>query len=118
MFKVDEEHKVALGLFGWFITERKKGPDKGKINLKITGTLPLVGAVRILALWHRVSATSTLERIDELKRLVVELEFGGSDDAYARITLANIHFDWGQFQETYAVLKPVEQKLPTKVLKE
>ena len=66
LFKVDEEHEVALGPFGIFLTERRQGPNQGKLNLKITGTLPLVGAIRILALKHGVPATGTLERIAAL----------------------------------------------------
>jgi len=66
LFKVDEEHEVALGPFGIFLTERQRGQNQGKLNLKITGTLPLVGAIRILALKHGVPATGTLERIAAL----------------------------------------------------
>lgn len=68
MFKVDEEHDVALGPFGILLRDRVTGPQKGKVNLKLAGTLPLVGAVRLLALWYRVPATSTLERIEQLKQ--------------------------------------------------
>ena len=66
MFKVDEEHDVALGPFGILLPDRRKGPHKGEVNLKITGTLPLVGAIRILALRERIAATSTLARIAAL----------------------------------------------------
>lgn len=66
LFKVDEEHEVPLAPFGIFLTERRRGPNRGKLNLKITGTLPLVGAIRILALKHGVSLTGTLERIATL----------------------------------------------------
>lgn len=66
LFKVDEEHEVALGPFGMFLTERRHGLNYGKLNLKITGTLPLVGAIRILSLKHGVPKTGTLERIAAL----------------------------------------------------
>lgn len=66
LFKVDEEHGVALGLFGRLRTDPLAGPNRGKINLKLTGTLPLVGAVRILALRERIEATGTLARIARL----------------------------------------------------
>lgn len=66
MYKVDEEHGVALGLFGRLQTETREGPHKGKVNLKLTGTLPLVGAVRIYALRERIPETSTLDRIARL----------------------------------------------------
>lgn len=66
MFLLDEDQDVALGLFGRLRTDRSPGPNRGKLNLKLTGTLPLVGAVRILALQQKIRATSTLERIDQL----------------------------------------------------
>ena len=62
------EQGVALGWFGRFVTETKKPEYKGKINLKHTGTMPLVGNIRLLALRHGVPVTSTLERIAALHR--------------------------------------------------
>ena len=88
MFKVDEEHDVALGPFGMLLPDRRKGPHKGKLNLKITGTLPLVGAVRLMALRERIAATSTLERIGALYQCKV-LSKNEEDDlrnAYQHIT--------------------------------
>ncbi len=66
LFKVDEEHGVALGLFDRLKRDPLPGPNQGKLNLKLTGTLPLVGAVRIMALRERVERTGTLERITAL----------------------------------------------------
>lgn len=66
MFKFDQEHEVALGPFNRLLKDKLDGPQKGKINLKLTGTLPLVGAVRISALAKGVEETSTLKRIDGL----------------------------------------------------
>jgi signal-transduction protein with cAMP-binding, CBS, and nucleotidyltransferase domain len=63
LFKVDEEHGVALGLFDRLKPDPLPGPDKGKLNLKLTGTLPLVGAARIMALRERIEETGTLDRI-------------------------------------------------------
>ena len=68
MFKVDEEHGVALGLFGHLQRDPLPGPNHGKVNLKLTGTLPLVGAVRLFALREGVTGTSTLTRLDSLHR--------------------------------------------------
>jgi signal-transduction protein with cAMP-binding, CBS, and nucleotidyltransferase domain len=51
---------------GWFGRIRTDAARRGEINLKHRGTLPLVDAVRILALLHRVPATATLARIDGL----------------------------------------------------
>ena len=66
LFKVDEEHGVALGLFGRLRPDPLPGPHQGKLNLKLTGTLPLVGAVRIMALREQVEDTGTLQRIGVL----------------------------------------------------
>ena len=67
LFESDEEHGVALGLFGRLQVERTRGADMGKINLKDAGTLPLVGAVRLLALREGVTGTSTMARIKALR---------------------------------------------------
>lgn len=48
------------------LRDKLAGPEKGKLNLKLTGTLPLVGAVRISALANEVAETSTLKRIEGL----------------------------------------------------
>ena len=68
LFKVDEEHGVALGLFERLKTDPLPGPNQGRLNLKLTGTLPLVGAVRVMALRERIEKRSTLGRIDALHR--------------------------------------------------
>ena len=67
MFEDDADHGVALGWFGRFITEKEKEAFKGQMNLKHTGTLPLVEAVRLLALRDGIAETSTLGRMDALK---------------------------------------------------
>jgi len=66
LFKVDEEHGVALRLFDRLKPDPLPGPNQGKLNLKLTGTLPLVGAVRIMALRNRIEETGTLSRIARL----------------------------------------------------
>ncbi len=62
---VQQDHGVALSRFGKLIPEQDS-PNKGKINLKYQGLLPLVEAVRLLALREGVNETSTLERIEAL----------------------------------------------------
>jgi len=73
------EQGVALGCFGRFLTETEKPEHKGEINLKHTGTMPLVGNIRLLALRHGVPATSTLERITALHRAGV---LSGDEEDY------------------------------------
>jgi signal-transduction protein with cAMP-binding, CBS, and nucleotidyltransferase domain len=68
MFLQDEYFGVALGLFNRFIVEKKDQEHRGELNLKITGTLPLVDAVRALALLHGVPETGTLARIAILQQ--------------------------------------------------
>lgn len=75
LYRTDEEHGVALGLFGRLRTDPLAGPHHGEIHLKLTGLLPLVGTVRILALREGLSETGTLARIDALRaRQVLEAD--------------------------------------------
>ncbi|MBC8338028.1 MAG: CBS domain-containing protein [Rhodospirillales bacterium] len=67
MYEDDVEHMVALGWFGRLLTEKEDEDFKGRINLKHTGTLPLVEAMRLLAFRDGIKAISTLERMDALK---------------------------------------------------
>jgi len=67
MFELDSKHDVALGPFNRLLTDREAGPGKGRLDLKLTGTLPLVGAARIGALAHGVPETPTLARIEALQ---------------------------------------------------
>jgi signal-transduction protein with cAMP-binding, CBS, and nucleotidyltransferase domain len=62
----DEMNKgVALGLFGGLkVHDDARHP--GRVDLKLRGTLPLVGAVRLYALRAGVAETGTLARIDAL----------------------------------------------------
>jgi len=62
----DIEHKVALGWFGRLLTDKDSKDHKGQINLKHTGTLPLVEAMRLLSLREGIEEISTLGRMDAL----------------------------------------------------
>ncbi len=63
MFQTEADRHVALGLFGRLRTERAGEGISPGVNLKHGGILPLVGAVRLLALREGLEATSTYERI-------------------------------------------------------
>jgi len=63
MFQDKSDHNVALGMFGRIVTEKDKDEYRGQVDLKYTGTIPLVGAIRLLALREGVEETSTLDRI-------------------------------------------------------
>lgn len=78
--------KVALGFFGRFETE--EAGDGRRINLKLRGTIPLVGAVRLLALREGVAATATRDRLAALQERGVlrEQEHATCDAAYANLS--------------------------------
>ncbi len=67
MYADDVDHGTALGWFDRFITVKNVKSHKGAINLKHTGTLPLVEAVRLMSLRHGIVATPTLLRLNELR---------------------------------------------------
>jgi signal-transduction protein with cAMP-binding, CBS, and nucleotidyltransferase domain len=71
MFLEKTRHNVALGFLGSFITEKTDQDHRGQIDLKYTGTIPLVGAIRLLALREGVRETSTLGRIQALTEIGV-----------------------------------------------
>jgi CBS domain-containing protein len=77
----DEEearHKVPLGMFSTFITE-KEGDHKGKIDMKKSGLIFMIETARILALKHGIRETSTLGR---LQALVEKGVIHGDDSEY------------------------------------
>lgn len=60
--------KKAVGFFQQFLPETH-GSHAGSIDLKQSGFLPYVNAVRLLAMKEQVDETSTLTRIKELSKL-------------------------------------------------
>ena len=66
MYEDDQDHGVALGWFGRFITEQDDEEHKGEMNLKHTATLPLVEAMRLLSIREGITALSTLQRMAAL----------------------------------------------------
>lgn len=66
MYEEEAGHNVALGIFGGFSTEKEKKEYKGQVDLKYAGTIPLVEAIRLLALREGVAETSTFQRIAAL----------------------------------------------------
>lgn len=66
MWQDDDEHGPALGWFDRFITVRQPAAYKGTINLKHSGSLPLVEAIRLLALREGLRENGTLARMAAL----------------------------------------------------
>lgn len=64
----DQDHGPALGWFGRFITvtENDAPGYKGYLNLKHSGSLPLVEAMRLLSLREGLTVSPTLDRISGL----------------------------------------------------
>jgi signal-transduction protein with cAMP-binding, CBS, and nucleotidyltransferase domain len=88
MYQDKLERNVALGLFGGFVTERDNRDYRGQVNLKYTGTLPLVSGIRLLALREGVEETSTLQRIRALAEQGVldDGERDGLSEAFRVVT--------------------------------
>ena len=68
-------HHVPTGFLGRFITENK-GEHRGEFEIKRSGLVFVIEAVRIMALRHKIREVSTLKRIEKL----VEGQFIHSDD--------------------------------------
>lgn len=66
MFHDKMDHNVALGVFGGLITEKENPEHRGSVNLKYSGLIPLVGAIRLMALREGIEETSTVARIRAL----------------------------------------------------
>ena len=58
---------VALGWFGRLVVEKQRPDHKGKVNLKHSGTLPLVTSLRLLSLREGVAETGSLARVAALR---------------------------------------------------
>ena len=66
MLGIQADHRAGLGWFNRLQTEKHDPAHKGKVNLKLAGTLPLAEAVRLLALRAGIPETGTLARIEAL----------------------------------------------------
>lgn len=71
LYRRDEATRPAIGAFGRFIVEKDDPENRGLLNLKHTGTLPLVEAARMYSIKHRVDRVSTIERLQALTGLGV-----------------------------------------------
>ncbi|CAM4309088.1 DUF294 nucleotidyltransferase-like domain-containing protein [Paenibacillus tarimensis] len=60
------KHKVLIGVFGQLLKERY-GEDAGSLDVKYGAYIPMVNAVRLMAIQAGIRETSTLERLKKLK---------------------------------------------------
>jgi signal-transduction protein with cAMP-binding, CBS, and nucleotidyltransferase domain len=66
MARVVGSMRLSRGFLKRFIVEAD-GPHRGEFNLKVTAWMPLIMAVRLLAVNAGIEETSTLARIDRLR---------------------------------------------------
>ncbi len=86
----DRAHGTPLRWFGRIATERSDPDNKGKVSLKLYGSLPLVEGVRMLALREGVTATGTLARLGALNDLGVVKDDDYDDLKYAYGTICQL----------------------------
>jgi len=63
--KDDSEHKIPLGLFNRFITEKSK-EYRGEIDLKSAVCVHIIDCLRVIAFKEGILETSTLERLNKI----------------------------------------------------
>lgn len=88
----DGRHKVPLGLFHSFITEKGK-EHKGEIDMKKSGLIFIIESARILALKNNIRKTSTLDRIQALveKNIIHKDDSEYFENAYRIILYHTLH---------------------------
>ncbi|MFN8522937.1 MAG: putative nucleotidyltransferase substrate binding domain-containing protein [Chloroflexota bacterium] len=80
-------HRPPLGIFGGLATDRG-GPHRGTFNIKTQGVSPVVEIVRVFALAHGLSETSTIQRLQTL------LQHGAIPETDARDLQAAYEYLW------------------------
>lgn len=66
LYKSEESTTSGLNFFGGFILEKEDEENIGMLNLKHTGTLPLVESVRLYSIKYQIDKVSTTERLESL----------------------------------------------------
>lgn len=104
MAGVITKNRPPLGLFGSFVVE-KKGEHKNELNIKHNGIGIIVDAVRLFSLEKGVTATSTVERLRELKdKHPVISEYGEEiEQALEFLMLLRLHH---QFEQIHSGKEP------------
>jgi CBS domain-containing protein len=112
MYEDDSDHGTALGWFGRFITEKDDQEHLGEMNLKHTATLPLVEAMRLLALREGIEEISTLARMQALheKGILENNEFDYLEGAFRTISQFLLRQQIKDFKAGKAVSNYVDPK--------
>ena len=97
------KNQPPIGFFKSFVVD-KDGEHKDELNLKIKGLAPLVDMMRLFALEKGIRETSTLERIETLRRMhtIVEEYADDLEQAFEFITLLRIHHQFSQISSGVA----------------
>jgi len=107
----DARLTVPLGFWGGIQTEGA-GEHEGRADLKLHGTMPLVAAVRLLALREGVAETGTLDRLAALtaRGVVPEAQAAGLRLAFAVLVGALLRQQLDDFEAGQKVGNWVEVK--------
>ena len=83
--------RPPLGFLREFVVD-KRGQYQNRLDLKLSGLLPVVRATRVLAIEQGIRATSTLERLAELagRGILTDRLAGELREAFGFITLLRI----------------------------
>jgi CBS domain-containing protein len=89
LYAIESDHTVALGWFGRLRPDPDEDVAAQGMNLKMSGTLPLVEGARLLSLAAGVPATGTLARLERLAALgrLPATEYDALAAAYGQISL-------------------------------
>jgi len=82
-------HKILVGVFGQLLTERY-GENAGSLDIKYGAYIPMVNAIRLLALQAGVRETSTVRRIEALRMAHLLSEVEAEEVAEAFILLLKL----------------------------
>jgi len=120
-------HKVIVGVFGQLLRERY-GENAGGLDIKYGAYIPMVNAIRLLALQRGIRETNTLARIAELRKAAA-LSSGEAERASEAFVvllklrmLTTVAHDNGQWvgsgklsaaQLTKAIRSPLKKALKT-----
>jgi CBS domain-containing protein len=108
-------YKMLVGLFGHLLTE-PYGIDTGGIDLKYGAYLPMVNAIRLMALTHSIAATATLERIRQLRerRACSDIQASEWEQAFVTVLKYRSMTSFQMEQGTYVNRGVLPAKMLTK----
>ncbi|GIP37990.1 hypothetical protein J31TS4_12700 [Paenibacillus sp. J31TS4] len=108
--------KAAMGVFGQLIRERY-GKDTGSVDVKYGEYIPLVNAIRLLALENGIHESTTVYRIRSLVSLGV-LPYALADECLNALRLALLHRAIAPGREEHGVYMSAGKLPPAMLTKE